>query len=489
MAAASPGGGAVRNASLKLGIRRLVGRAKGTAAGSDKAKEEQELSEEAARRLAAAALVADCIHRETLVLINLYARDLEEHKKAIEHAWTKKTVMLFLYEVTGGIPSPRKRKSTVAEEDVPMEGIDEEEDITEDDVLMEDVVNNDDALLEEEEVLAEGIAPQAAMSPEELALRTAIRDVYARFYKPLLVAANAPPLSRSGMPSSALEEIATHIAASINTNIKQHFWQRQVVHIKLREKCTKKEAHAHAQRVNDLANAGNPIADDSLPDKIEGNIALMLEVHPERFISVMWRMNRLREERDVRRFAVLPLATGFVPGSCLHLDTSAFEELMKSRVWSPKDNNGKPQHAITERMKEVLRPIQAQRKDRIAREKEKGCSSKPGRRVDVPMLEEKAAIWGQCSRASTHCSTRPSDGASVDMPPLMAYRSLSASCTRQQVALQHSHHRVLQQSRNAIERVLRALQAHHQLECQHRQRRRHAARTLIRVQRRRWRIQ
>ena len=132
-----------------------------------------------------------------------------------------------------------------------MEDITEEEDITEDDVLMEGVVNNDDALLEEE-VIAEGIAPQAAMSPEELALRTAIRDVYARIYKPLLVAANAPALSRSGMPYNALEEIATCIAASINTNIKQHYWKRQVTYIKLRDEIrTKQGVRAHAQRVND----------------------------------------------------------------------------------------------------------------------------------------------------------------------------------------------------------------------------------------------
>ena len=68
--------------------------------------------------------------------------------------------------------------------------------------------------------------------------------------------------------------------------------------------------------------------DDSLPEQIEGSVALTLASHPERFIPVMWRMNRLREERGVSRFAVFPLATGFVPGGCLHLDTSAFINLM-----------------------------------------------------------------------------------------------------------------------------------------------------------------
>ena len=41
------------------------------------------MSNEAARRIGAAALVADRIHRETLVLINLYARDAEEQKRVI----------------------------------------------------------------------------------------------------------------------------------------------------------------------------------------------------------------------------------------------------------------------------------------------------------------------------------------------------------------------------------------------------------------------
>ena len=83
-----------------------------------------------------------------------------------------------------------------------------------------------------------------------------------------------------------------------------------------------------AQAINTAADAHQHVQDDSLPEQIEGSVALTLGSHPERFIPVMWRMNRLREERGVSRFAVFPLATGFVPGGCLHLDTSAFINLM-----------------------------------------------------------------------------------------------------------------------------------------------------------------
>jgi hypothetical protein len=51
-----------------------------------------------------------------------------------------------------------------------------------------------------------------------------------------------PVGSRKGIPGNALQEIASHIAAAINTNIVRHFWKRQVTHIALREGCSKKEA-------------------------------------------------------------------------------------------------------------------------------------------------------------------------------------------------------------------------------------------------------
>lgn len=79
----------------------------------------------------------------------------------------------------------------------------------------------------------------------------------------------------------------------------------------------KEEARAKAQKVNEAAVTDTPIQDDSLPAGIEGSVAQTLASQPERFVSAMWRMNRLREARDKKRFAVFPLATGFVPGGCL----------------------------------------------------------------------------------------------------------------------------------------------------------------------------
>ena len=93
MAATSPGpnnnNSSERDACLKVGLQLLVSRRKASNGNAccgkkrKKALEEEGVSNEAARRIGAAALVADRIHRETLVLINLYARDAEEQKRVI----------------------------------------------------------------------------------------------------------------------------------------------------------------------------------------------------------------------------------------------------------------------------------------------------------------------------------------------------------------------------------------------------------------------
>ena len=348
MAATSPGScsnsnnnsnnNRVRDACLKVGLQRLVGASNGSGSSSKKRRkelmeEEHQVSSEAARRISTVALVADRIHRKTLVLINLYARDAEEQKRAITHAWTKRVVLSFLYAVTGGIPKKRNRATAIVVGDEEM--LDEHED-----------KDND----EEEEEAAAGATPIYHDLHE---VQTAVQDAFTRLYAPLHRDADAPPLSREGIPANALEEIATRIAASINTNIQRHYWKRQVKHVMLRDGCKKKEARARAQVVNDAACTAQPIADDSLPNNLtikDGSVAEMLESFPERFIPVMWHMNRLRETKGVHRFAVLPLATGFVPGGCLHLDTASFVNLMTSRKWSPKDSNGKPLHDVLSRL-------------------------------------------------------------------------------------------------------------------------------------------
>ena len=49
------------------------------------------------------------------------------------------------------------------------------------------------------------------------------RRVRSEHYDPLRKVADLPALSREGVPGHALEEIAKLLAASINTNITQHF--------------------------------------------------------------------------------------------------------------------------------------------------------------------------------------------------------------------------------------------------------------------------
>jgi len=159
------------------------------------------MSEEAVRRLAEAALVADHIHCDTLVLINLYARDAEERgQQLVAYAWNMHVVMLFVYAVTG-----RVSKQQV---DAPAPPEDGEEDTPD-------------------------IKPQASTALRTISI--AIHDVFTRLYEPLRRASGMTSVTRAGIPGNALQEIASHIAAAINTNIQRHFWKRQVQHIRLRQ--------------------------------------------------------------------------------------------------------------------------------------------------------------------------------------------------------------------------------------------------------------
>ena len=148
-----------------------------------------------------------------------------------------------------------------------------------------------------------------------------------QLYDPLCLALPAAQrlVSRSGLPANSLREAATRMAAAINTNIRVHWYKRQRRYIAVRDGLDMKIAKVKQQQINEVADAAavQQQLDDSLPLKLLKSVALDLETHPQRFLYPMWRMNKLFEEKGMHLFAVLPMAHGFIPGACLHIDTKS----------------------------------------------------------------------------------------------------------------------------------------------------------------------
>ena len=117
------------------------------------------------------------------------------------------------------------------------------------------------------------------------------------------------------------------MAAAINTNIKEHFYDRQVQFIALRQNLNmkKKEDREMAREQQRAINkaAPGPTTDSSLPTLIKTSVPYDLEACPEHFLWPMFTMNTLLESKQKHTFRLVPLTQGFVPGACLHICTLA----------------------------------------------------------------------------------------------------------------------------------------------------------------------
>jgi hypothetical protein len=181
-------------------------------------------------------------------------------------------------------------------------------------------------------------------------------------------------VSRSGLPADALREACNRMASAIVVNITQHWYPRQWQYIALRDNLTKKEAKAKQQRINTAAGAG-PTIDDSLPHELLTSVESDLTTYPERFLYTMWRMNKVRETNGKRLFAVLPMAHGFVPGACLHIDTNSLCDIVGERH-------------------ELLTEYNQLHKERMATEKLDGKKGRPrGRDTRKEQMDEKDLVW------------------------------------------------------------------------------------------------
>ena len=142
--------------------------------------------------------------------------------------------------------------------------------------------------------------------------------------------------SREGIAGPALEEAATRMAAAMNSNIKEHFFERQVQFIVLRQNLNmnnkeEREMAREQQRTMNKAAAG-PTTDSSLPTLIKTSVPYDLEACPEHFLWPMFTMNTLLESKQKHSFRLVPLTQGFVPGACLHICTGSLSRPHRWRV-------------------------------------------------------------------------------------------------------------------------------------------------------------
>lgn len=170
-------------------------------------------------------------------------------------------------------------------------------------------------------------------------------DVRDNHYIPLRREANLPDLeNRTGLSDSSLEELATSIATTINTNIIEHFFKRQYSYLfhqdiegekqeeiekdsKERRKL-RKARHKRTREKQEAINSKTGTTNEpSLPNYIEKSVVEDLESNPEKFLYPMWIMNSFLESRGKKKFALLPLTKRFVPSASLSIDTKTLGEM------------------------------------------------------------------------------------------------------------------------------------------------------------------
>jgi len=143
-----------------------------------------------------------------------------------------------------------------------------------------------------------------------------MKDLIKDHYLPLRQEIGLELEKRDGIPSNALSELATAIATSINTNVKMHFFSRQLKYIQLKYGLSKKDARKKQDVINEEAKEKQGLKEECLPSTISKSVAYDLEVYPEKFLFPMWKMNCFlcsaneKLEKKVKLFAVLPLSKG-----------------------------------------------------------------------------------------------------------------------------------------------------------------------------------
>ncbi|CAH6420238.1 Hypothetical protein UVM_LOCUS91 [uncultured virus] len=243
----------------------------------------------------------------------------------------------------------------------------------------------------------------------KVVLPDALAELVRTQYDPLREEHALAKERRDYLGGNWLEETANRIAAAIETNVREHFFQRQFRYVRLRDQLgSKSETAKRVRKINAVAAPGNQ-TDDSLPTSLDATITDDLEAHPERFLWPMWNMNRAFEAAGAKKFAVLPLPQGFVPGASYHVDSDTLRSLVGTK---------------DARLKSYYDRCDARR--RATRETSGQKRGPPGKKLDPDVLDENDLLWspffdlrsvarGQNVRFGHHLTT---DGVSVSVTVL-----------------------------------------------------------------------
>ena len=197
----------------------------------------------------------------------------------------------------------------------------------------------------------------------------------------------------------ALEELANHIQAAVNTNIKMHFFSRQLKYLRSCFSLKKKEA---VQRQKELNESRQGSEDEllTLPRVIERSVAWDLKVHPEKFLFPMWQMNQYFVMKGVHTFAVLPISKGFTPSASLSVDTFTLEGFINKKYpraeeYFSAQKRRREEHRKKMEMEDKKKREQntQQEEEIVPTKKKRKRGKKPGRDEDDISLAEKDLLW------------------------------------------------------------------------------------------------
>ena len=222
-----------------------------------------------------------------------------------------------------------------------------------------------------------------AVTDQEGKVSLELRDICREHYHPLLDKYKIARIEHVNLP---LDAAARRIAATVNTNIQQHFLKRQLKCLMVLHNCDKKVAYEKQAQINnvDREHVSLPVA------YLRSSCTLLeyLDKFPEEFLYPMYLMNKLLEDNEKKCFALLPLSRGFVPGAHLHLDTRALIELLGNENVHVKEYKA---------MHEARLAREREQKENEEMETETETETRkrraPGRDTCSEAMEEKDKLW------------------------------------------------------------------------------------------------
>jgi hypothetical protein len=230
-----------------------------------------------------------------------------------------------------------------------------------------------------------------AVSTSSASVDKDILQTWKELYKPLRETSTLPAKERTNKLNNALKELATHMAASMNTNIQMHFFKRQCKYLRLKHDLNKEDARKLQNELNETLK-GCPEDLLTLPEPTEKGVAYDLEKSPEKFLYPMWRMNSWFAEVNAKTFAILPLSTGFTPSASLQIDTETLDHWLSNARTKEYHERQQIRRAKDRALLEKQN-AEKRTQDKKTDPKKRTRLHPPGRQEGDEILSEKDFLW------------------------------------------------------------------------------------------------